>query len=103
MYSKQSCDECKISRTAARLQQFPARRDLVHGVLEDFRRWKAAAGETRALLHRNGELLEHRARLLRSNAIEFRGLVRLAHEFADRAAEQEDQEPAARSTSPRSR
>ncbi|HEY0373002.1 MAG TPA: hypothetical protein VGD79_13435 [Thermoanaerobaculia bacterium] len=72
------------------------------GFLEQFQQWKAVSGETRSLLDRNLELLDRRARLLHRYTEDLRGLVRVAHEFADRAAES-DQEPAARSNSPRSK
>lgn len=70
--------------------------------LEQVHRWGIASMETYALLRRNGELLARRAELIRTNFVELRDLLRTAREFSDRSAG-ENQEPAARSTSPRSR
>ena len=69
--------------------------------LEQMRRWGLASEQTLALLHRNSELCERRVQLIRRNLRDMHALVRAAREFNDLAGR--DQEPAARSGSPRSR
>lgn len=64
-------------------------------------RWQATAGETHALLSRNSELLTDRVELLHTALYEFRHVLRLTRQFTDEASAGQD--PAARSTSPRSR
>lgn len=64
---------------------------------ETIHRWQLASGETQALLNESSALLTRRHRLLQAARHEFGDVLRLAREFAD------GQEPAARSTLPRSR
>lgn len=68
---------------------------------ETIHRWQLASGETQALLNESSALLTRRHRLLQAARHEFGDVLRLAREFTDEVAD--GQEPAARSTLPRSR
>ena len=52
---------------------------------ENLRRWRIVAGETRALLLRNAELLTRRAALLQTAVEEFHDVIRLTRDFVTNA------------------